>query len=89
MIVRKILRGLVLLTCACTSTTPASSTDATPANYGTPQDCAEAGGRCILGLPQGCAQLGPPNTCNCNPQCNPGGGICCLALVDAGDASSE
>lgn len=32
-----------------------------------------------------CATEGPTNTCNCSPGCNPGGGICCVAFVDAGE----
>ncbi|HEV3189408.1 MAG TPA: hypothetical protein VGY54_02865 [Polyangiaceae bacterium] len=57
--------------------------------YGTPQDCAAAGGQCVIGGGGGlCAREGPANTCNCNPGCNPGGAICCLAFVDAADAST-
>jgi len=57
--------------------------------YGTPQDCAAAGGQCVIGGGGGlCAREGPANTCNCNPGCNPGGAICCLALVNAADAST-
>jgi hypothetical protein len=55
------------------------------ASYGTPQDCAAAGGQCVLGAgADNCAKQGPDNTCNCNPACNPGGAFCCLAFVEAG-----
>jgi hypothetical protein len=57
--------------------------------YGTPQDCAAAGGQCVLGGGAGiCARQGPANTCNCNPGCNPGGGVCCVEFIDAGDAGN-
>ncbi len=43
-------------------------------SYGTPQDCAAAGGQCILGSGGNlCAKQGPENTCNCNPMCSTGG----------------
>jgi hypothetical protein len=31
-----------------------------------------------------CTTEGPANTCNCNPGCDPGGAICCIAFVDGG-----
>jgi hypothetical protein len=37
--------------------------------------CAVAGGRCLLGGPAGCANVGPQD---CNPDRNPGGAVCCL-----------
>jgi hypothetical protein len=58
-------------------------------SYGTPQDCAAAGGQCVLGSAANvCAKQGPDNTCNCNPACNPGGSFCCLAFIDAGVEAS-
>jgi hypothetical protein len=62
----------------------ASSSSSSP-SYGTPNDCANAGGRCVIPGPEMCATEGPPNTCNCNPGCNPGGFICCIAFVDASE----
>jgi hypothetical protein len=70
------LLGLLVL--GCTSST---------LSYGTPQDCANAGGRCVIGG-FNCAKTGPENTCNCNPACNPGGAVCCVAFIDAGDAQA-
>jgi hypothetical protein len=70
------LLGLAL---GCTSSPSSPS-------YGTPQDCIEAGGRCILGPGILCAKQGPENTCNCNPLCSTGGQFCCVAFIDAGDA---
>jgi len=86
------------LTCAgCTSgngSTPSEAgalsdvgSGSRDAAYGTPQDCEEAGGRCVVGPALGCVAEGPANTCNCNPGCNPGGAICCIAFADA--ASSD
>src|SRR5580704_7407066 len=58
--------------------------------YGTPQDCSNAGGQCVLAGGGGlCAKQGPTNTCNCNPGCNPGGAICCIEWVDAGEAGAN
>jgi hypothetical protein len=53
-------------------------------SYGTVQDCAAAGGRCDIGGFM-CLKEGPPNTCNCNPGCNPGGAVCCLVFSDGGE----
>ncbi len=54
-------------------------------SYGTPQDCAAAGGQCIIGPSAGvCAKEGPTNTCDCNPACSPGGAYCCVTFVEAG-----
>jgi hypothetical protein len=56
---------------------------------GTPQDCVAAGGQCVLGSAvKACAKQGPSGTCNCNPDCNPGGSFCCLAFIDAGEAGT-
>jgi hypothetical protein len=66
---------LALVMLGCTAST---------SSYGTPADCTAAGGMCAL--PNGvtaCAKQGPENTCNCNPECNPGGSFCCLVFVDA------
>jgi hypothetical protein len=58
--------------------------------YGTPQDCAAAGGQCVLGGGGDlCAREGPANTCNCNPGCNPGGAICCIAFVGGGAQAGQ
>jgi hypothetical protein len=54
---------------------------------GTPQDCAAAGGQCVLPT-LACVKQGPSDTCNCDPECNPGGAYCCLAFIDAGEAGS-
>ena len=81
----KLLLLLVLasLCAAC------NSSNGNGQSYGTPQDCAAAGGQCMLGPGVSiCAKRGPENTCNCNPGCNPGGGFCCLALIDGGDAEA-
>ena len=47
-----------------------------------PAECAAAGGHCILGPPTNCdgGVVGPQD---CNPERNPGGGVCCLPQ-DAG-----
>jgi hypothetical protein len=73
------------------TTTDATMTDAamtidSSTSYGTPQDCIEAGGQCILGPGISCAKRGPENTCNCNPLCSTGGQFCCVAFIDGGDA---
>jgi hypothetical protein len=62
----------------------ASADGSSTSSYGTRQDCANAGGRCVFGG-FNCALTGPENTCNCNPACNPGNAICCVAFIDAGD----
>jgi hypothetical protein len=68
--------AFIVAGCASSSSSP---------SYGTPKDCANAGGRCVTPGPAMCASEGPPNTCNCNPGCNPGGFICCVAFVDASE----
>jgi len=62
------------------TTTDATMTDAamtidSSTSYGTPQDCIEAGGQCILG----------PGI-SCDPLCSTGGQFCCVAFIDGGDA---
>jgi hypothetical protein len=78
---RKILLATILAVAGlgCTSSTSSTS-------YGTPEDCAAAGGQCLTGPFQACAKEGPQNTCNCNPGCNPSGAYCCVELVEAGAA---
>jgi len=73
------MRAISLLAFAMGCTSCASP------SYGTPADCAAAGGQCAIGGGIGCVKQGPENTCNCNPGCNPGGAICCVQFVDAGD----
>jgi hypothetical protein len=74
---------LALAGSGCTSST---SRALTGLEYGTPQDCASAGGQCLTGPSQFCAKEGPQNTCNCNPGCNPSGAYCCVELVEASAA---
>ena len=51
-------------------------------SHGTPDDCSTAGGQCVINqVGHTCTKLGPANTCNCNPDCDPAGSYCCLDLV--------
>jgi hypothetical protein len=51
---------------ACSNSSPSSSSG--------PQQCADAGGQCIIGS-NPCPNKGSQD---CNPDKNPGGAICCL-----------
>jgi hypothetical protein len=47
-----------------------------------PQQCAAAGGSCVIGPPSNCVgTVGPQD---CNPDRNPGGAVCCLPSVMCG-----
>jgi hypothetical protein len=68
----KSLVAAVLLSACGGSTKPEEQKPLT-SNSG-PQECAEAGGQCIIGS-NPCPNKGPQD---CNPDKNPGGAICCL-----------
>jgi hypothetical protein len=69
----------VAMSCAIVGTVVAvGCSKSTTSGY---KECLAAGGQCVSGaLTNMCAKLGPDDTCNCDPDCNPGGSFCCIEL---------
>ncbi len=63
----------------------AACSDNTVDDTGVGAQCAENGGKCVLGGTM-CAVSAPTSVDDCNPDVNPGGGHCCIsiAVADAG-----